>query len=90
MRIKDILDQPIDIDVCDNFDESCYMAFCGPVTLTEAGRDWWSDVLEYEITLHNDMIEIHTDNSFRTGRATKFFNSLAGYCSEKDWNTWFI
>lgn len=34
MTVRDLLPMHTDIDVCDDYDESCYIAFCGPMKLT--------------------------------------------------------
>lgn len=51
MKVKDLLPMEIDIDVYDDVCEELGIAFCGPLTLTEAGQEKFSEVLEYEIQM---------------------------------------
>lgn len=98
MKIKDFIKQEIDIDVCDDYDESCYMAFVGPMGLTDEGKRKFADVLNRDIDVRGDSFEgaydavalVHAENDAEVRALRKFFGSLAGYCAEEDYNKWFI
>lgn len=95
MKIKDIISQPVCIDVYDDVCEELAIAFDGPMALTDCGRKEFSDVLEYEITLHGDYAIVHVDDDdekvweHRLARAIAFFHAMAGYCSVTDYDRWF-
>ena len=94
MTVKDLISQEIDIDVYDDVCEELGIAFCGPMELTKAGAEEFSDVLEYGIELNNYCAVVHVDDAEgvwqkKLKRAKKFFHSAAGYCSEDDYNRWF-
>lgn len=87
--INDLLKYEGDIDVCDDYDESCYIAFCGPLELTEDGAKEFTDVLPRECEFYPDVVVLHADNDKEVERLRDFFYSAAGYCSEKDYEKWF-
>jgi len=87
-----------DIDVYDNYCEELGIAYCGDsVALTDKGEKHFAEALELPV------IEIH-DNAIigvdmlgltekeiekRLKQAKELFHSLAGECSEKDYDLWF-
>lgn len=98
IKVKDLIKMEIDVDVCDDYDESCYIAFCGPLELTPAGLEMFAPVLEYDIELPPAEIReqygdpaiitgIENDNQAR--QVKKFFYAAAGYCSADNWSAWF-
>jgi hypothetical protein len=97
MKVKDLLVMDIDIDVIDDICDQLEIAFVGPAKLTTEGLRVFGDVLEYEIVLNEDcgycVIKCGNDPnvkwSHKLKMVTQFFYALAGYCSDKDWNTWF-
>lgn len=95
MKVRDLLPQEIDIDVCDDYDESCYIAFCGPMKLTAEGEAKFADALDVEIELHNDIVILVCGDDDKIARknvkaVTKLFYSMAGYCLADDYDKWFI
>lgn len=100
MKVKEFIKQSIGIDVVDDVCEELYIAFDGPVELTPAGEKRFRDVLDYEIELYSpcddDVIGIvHIDDddekvwNQRLLKARDFFESVAGYCTDKQYRTWF-
>ena len=94
MKVKDLIEQEIDIDVYDNVCEELAIAFCGPLALTEQGEKKFSDGLEYGIELGDGVCIVNCDASGdewenRLEKAKEFFYAAAGYCAEEDYNKWF-
>ena len=97
MKVKDLLKLDIDVDVIDDICDALEIAFVGPKTLTDEGKEEFKDVLEYEVKLNKEYgyCVIPCDNdpdikwSKKLKRATALFTALAGYCYEKDYNKWF-
>lgn len=90
MKIRDFIKEDIDIDVCDDYDESCYVAFCGAVKLTEEGEKEFADVLDFNIRIYSDIAIIeNVDNDEQVGKLAKLFGGMAGYCSVDDYDKWF-
>lgn len=99
MKIKDLLKLDIDVDVYDNVEDGIEIAFCGPMELTDAGKEKFADVLEYDCVLQNDICMVYTDEQDgvkfdkykkRLRIAEYFFYALAGYCSADDYDKWFV
>lgn len=99
IKIKDLIKMEIDVDVCDDYDESCYIAFCGPLELTPAGLEKYAEILDYDIELPPaEILEQYGDPAIITGiendkqvrQVKKFFYAAAGYCGAADWSKWFI
>lgn len=95
MKVKDLIQQDIDIDVYDDVCEELGIAFCGPLELTEHGAQKFAEVLNYEVQLHNDCAIVCVDApegewQRRLRKAKKFFYAAAGYCAEEDYNNWFV
>lgn len=98
MKVKDLIEQEIDIDVYDDVVEELGIAFCGPLTLTEQGKEKFADVLEYEIVLPDrnaDFAVVCVDDmdektwKRRLRKAKEFFYAAAGYCAAEDYDRWF-
>lgn len=100
MTIRDLIQQEVDIDVYDDVCEELAIAFCGPQLLTKEGEKEFSDIMDYEVTLHNPcswctVAIVHVDDpdeavwTKRLEKAKKFFDSAAGYCSCSDYDRWF-
>ena len=89
MMIWDFIEHDIDIDVCDDYDESCYIAYCGATYMTDEGKRKWADVLNQDIEVYDDIAIVHAEDDDEVNRLAQFFYSIAGYCAEDDWNKWF-
>lgn len=100
MTVKDLLEQEISCDVYDNVCEELAMAYEGEVYLTDLGKKVFADVLDYEVKLvegqHgiiNAIIDIDRNGEDgwqeRLAKAKGLFESMAGYCTEEEWDAWF-
>lgn len=91
LTVKELIAQEIDIDVCDDVTEELYIAFCGPVELTEAGAEHFADVLKFKVTIIENprdsfaIVNVDDPDNDTMERNLKktieFFHSAAGYCS---------
>ena len=97
MKIRDFIKQDIDIDVYDDYTSELNIAFVGPQALTPEGEKYFADVLDYDIDYTpNDewaTVHIYGEDGWwdqKLARAEFFFESAAGYCSEKEYNEWFV
>ena len=97
MKIKEFIKMETDIDVYDDVCEELAIAFCGPLELTDKGREVFADVLDYEITVDepNCTAIVSVDDQDdavwkeRLRHAERFFYAAAGYCAAIDYNEWF-
>ena len=99
MRVKDLLEQKICIDVYDNVCEELGIAFDGPMELTDEGKKHFAEALEFDIALHYngyDTIAIvdvddEDENEFerKLALAKELFEAMAGWCSVDEWKLWF-
>lgn len=90
MKVKNLLDLDIDIDIYDDYDERCGIAFCGSVELTKEGKAKFKDALSLSITIYNmETAIVHCKGREEAEAAAELFNSLAGYCTTEEWDTWF-
>lgn len=99
MKVRDLIEQEIDVDVYDDVCDEIGIAFCGPIYLTEQGKEKFSEVLDYEVKLHtvngyeNAQVKIDDDDEKvwkrRLKKAKEFFWAAAGYCPADDWDQWF-
>ena len=81
-----------DIDVCDDYDERCYIAFCGGYRLTEAGEQEFADALDIEVIpcgAGGFTWTLRCDTGKQARACERLFNSLAGFCGESDFDRWF-
>lgn len=95
MTVRELITQDIDIDVYDDVCEELAIAFCGPLELTECGKQKFAEVLDYELQLNDDCAIVCVDApegewQRRLRKAKQFFNAAAGYCSSDDYDNWFI
>lgn len=81
-----------DIDVCDDYDERCYIAFCGGYKLTEEGEQEFADALDIEVIpcgAGGFTWTLRCDTGKQARACERLFNSLAGYCGDSDFDRWF-
>ena len=98
MKIYEFLCEPIDIDVIDDVTDDLWIAFCGPMKLTEEGEKHFKSVLNLEVEYRNNwegmvacVLLDHLKNWERLERkCIELFEAMAGYCSVEDWDKWFI
>ena len=94
--VAELLKRDISIDVYDDVCEELAIAFEGPQELTEAGKKHFENVLDYEVELDekDGSATLMIGNSKywekKLERAKELFYGMAGYCSEKDYNKWFV
>lgn len=98
MKVKDLIEQEISIDVYDDVCEELAIAFDGPQPLTDEGKEHFAEVLGYDVKLHYNGAEtVAIVNVDAPGdeweqhleKAREFFEAAAGYCSVEDYNKWF-
>lgn len=100
MTIRELMKYEADVDVYNNITDDEAICLCCPLELTEEGLKEWGDVLDYivETTTDGDYsyaICFCDDNpavkwQTKKKRLTNFLWSAAGYCSDKDYNKWFM
>ena len=95
MKVKDLLEQEVSIDVYDNVCEELAIAFEGPVELTDEGKEHFAEALEFEIYLNDDSVSVDVDDEDedeferKLKLAKELFEGMAGYCSVDEWKQWF-
>lgn len=99
MKVKDLLEMELSVDVYDNVCEELAIAFEGPMELTETGLEKFSEVLEYDVSLHNNgnfinaIVDVDDYDEVEFERklaaAKELFESMAGYCTMEEGHEWF-
>lgn len=98
MKVKDLLRMKICVDVYDNVCEELGIAFDGAMSLTDEGKEHFAEALEYEVELHENpflgnvaIVDVDGDDwRHKLNKAKELFESMAGWCSVKDYAKWFI
>lgn len=100
MTIRELMKHEIDVDVYNNITDDEAICLCCPLELTEEGLKEWGDVLDYIVEVDMDgycpSAECICDDDpnvkwqTKKKRLTNFLWSAAGYCSDKDYNKWFM
>lgn len=97
MKVKDLLKMDIDIDVCDDYTEDCYIAYVGVTELTEYGKKEFRRALELECEMYDDIVIIKCyvdgdddESKKNVKNCTRLFYALAGYCSCTNYRRWFV
>ena len=92
MTVRDLLIiDDVDVDVCDDYDERCYIAYCGGYNLTDEGVKEFADALDIEATgFCGGFATLHCECGEQAEACKELFNSLAGYCSADDFDKWFV
>lgn len=94
MTIKDLIREDIDIDVCDDYDERCWIAKCGAFRLTDAGEQRFWKALEVPVYMTTgreyNIAILHCTSEEEAQICKELFFGLAGYCTESDYERWFI
>lgn len=99
MKVKDLLEMEISVDVYDNVCDELAIAFEGPMELTEAGIEKFGEVLGYDVTFSNSGnfinaivdVDDEDEDEFerKLARAKELFESLAGWCTMEEGREWF-
>lgn len=86
-----------DIDVYDNVCEELGIAYCSGYKLTEEGKEKFKEVLTYEIEPNEEygtaIVDVDGEEGvwqLKLGKAEEFFYAIAGYCSDEDFEKWFV
>ena len=98
MTIRELMEYEIDIDVANNVTDSLGCCLVCPIKLTEEGEREWGDVLDYIVDVSGDdnyaecIVDDDPNIKWQTKkmRLNDFLYSAAGYCSEDDYNKWFV
>ena len=95
MTIRELIGYDIDVDVANNVTDELGCALVCPMELTEEGEKEWDDVLNYVVDVYGDdnYAECIVDDkepeiswTTKKKRLNDFLYSVAGYCSESDYN----
>ena len=95
MKVKDLLEQEVSIDVYDNVCEELAIAFEGPMELTDEGKEHFAEALEFPISFVNNCIIVDVDDEDeaeferKLALTKELFESMAGYCTVDEWEKWF-
>lgn len=97
MTIRELIALDIDTDVCNDVTDDWEIAFVGPVTLTEAGKNYFAEVLDIECVVREErgyptVTTVLVDGpawEHKDRIANEFFRAAAGYCAENDHERWF-
>lgn len=100
MKVQDLVGMGIDVDVYDNVCDDIGIAFCGPMVITDLGKEKFKTALnlECELITRNGYTEctvnvesgLHPDAwKANLKEAKQFFYAIAGYCSADDYDLWF-
>ena len=94
MKVRDLIEQEFDVDVYDDVCEELGIAFCGPLVLTDLGKEKFADVLNYGVSLYDGVAIVNCSAAGdgwenRLRKAKEFFEAAAGYCAADDYIQWF-
>ena len=91
MRVRHLFDLlEVSVDVCDDYDERCYIGFDSGYELTEAGMARFADALDCPIYgINGFAVTIHCPTAKEAEACRQLFFSVAGFCSEKNFDKWF-
>lgn len=94
MKVKDLLKLEIEIDIYDDYDERCGVAFCGPCNLTAKGKKKFASILgnsvDFWLYPEEDMAVVHCDNEYDAQMAKYLFHGFAGFIPSDEWDEYFI
>lgn len=99
--VREFIKRCEDIDIYDDVCEELGIAFCGPMALTKEGEKRFSKILDLKVDIYTDpdgyknaVLKIDDKSEkvwkSRLRLAKQFFEGMAGYCSEENYETWFI
>lgn len=92
MKVRDLLKEEIDIDVYDDYDERCGIAFCGPCKLTAKGKRKFAAIMDNEVKIDiiMDIAVISCENAHEAQIAKYLFHGFAGFIPSEEWETLFV
>ena len=93
MKVYELFEKEIDIDVYDNVCEELGVAFCGPMELTEEGKKHFAEALNYDVDIVADdvaIVDVDGDDwEDKLFEAIQLFESAAGMCCNSNYEKWF-
>ena len=99
MKVKDLMEMELSADVYDNVCDELAVAFEEPMILTEAGMKKFGEVLEYDVSLHdngnliNAIVDVDDEDEAeferKLAKAKDLFESMAGWCTMDEGREWF-
>lgn len=93
MKVRDLIKMDVDIDVYDDYDERLGIAYCYGYKLTEEGEKQFGNALKLDVEIKDGfggaVALVHCTRGREAQWAKDFFESLAGWCSCKDFDKWF-
>lgn len=96
MAFEKFIAQDVDCDVFNTLTDSCDIAFVGPIAMTDAGKEEFSDILNLQVRVDTDsdyptaVVEITDSGAIEKLRKLRtFLKSAAGYCPQSTWDRWF-
>ena len=80
-----------DVDVCTDVIDHGEVAYCPVILLTDDGEKEWSDILDLNVDVNYrwNVAVVECPTEELDDRAWDFFMSIAGYCSDSNWEKWF-
>ena len=92
MTVRDLIRKDVSVDVCDDYDERCYIAYEYGYKLTKAGRERFADALDIPVTGYSEQYcyaTLHCETAKEATACQDLFYALAGYCGDSDFERWF-
>lgn len=91
MKVRDLLEvEDVSMDVYDDYDERCNIAYESGYKLTDAGREHFAAALDLPIKMiRNGTIIVGCERAVEAAWCSKLFCAMAGYCSVSDFDKWF-
>ena len=91
MTVKDLLEvEDVSMDVYDDYDERCGIAYESGFRLTAEGRERFSNALDIPIcSISDGIILLHCKGEKQAQACKDLFEAMAGYCYYKDYDKWF-
>lgn len=100
MKVREFIQLESDVDVYDDVCEEIGIAFCGAQELTEAGKEHFAEVLEYDMEIDSSgsfaTAVVHVDDEDekvwkrKLKKAKEFFYGAAGYIEDNKYKKWFV
>ena len=92
MKVNDLLKMEITVDVYDDYDGRCQVAFFGSAKLTKEGVKHFNCILNNEVRLVlNDRLfaVVNAENEEQAQLIAYLFEGLAGHCTVDEFERWF-
>lgn len=93
MKVRDIITSNFfhgDIDVCDDYDERAWIAYCGE-KLTDEGMKEFAVALDRPCWFNvvNKTLIIECENGKQAQAVQDLFFAMGGYCTVNEYEKWF-